>query len=127
MDIIVGVIGIIAALLLLALAGVALFVAGCILVFVVFPGLPLILGLVGCVFLWISGHSNWGVIVLVAGGFLWPPWYVLVTPLLQRLAPDFGHLFDPDIPMGGGGYSGPPGTKAIYDKDGHVTGYVDKE
>jgi len=70
---------------------------------------PLVLGIAGAVLLWRAGHDNLGVIAAALG-------IVGEVILLRRLP--------------GSGDSGPSwyeGKAKIYDKDGNVTGYHDRQ
>ncbi|MDQ3776298.1 MAG: hypothetical protein M3461_19040 [Pseudomonadota bacterium] len=69
--------------------------------------LPTIAGIWGAIWLWKHGHDNWAIIVGIAGLVLqgkWPGWSTDTS-----------------------GYHWTRGKNTVYDKNGNVKGYIDKD
>ena len=91
-------------------------VIGYMFLFLLWRILPLIFGVSGGVWLWKYGHDNLGIIIGISGFILFFWWndYLDTRPI---------KLKDGDY---GGGFS-TYDKKAVYDKDGNVKGYIDKD
>ncbi|MGH8564531.1 MAG: hypothetical protein ACREXW_10770 [Gammaproteobacteria bacterium] len=91
--------------------------------------LPLALGIAAGIWLWKSGHDNWGIAVGIIGivlnnSVLWSE-----SPIAKLIDWLIDFPINIGLPKGGAdSYSSWKDNKnAIYDKNGNVTGYVDKE
>jgi hypothetical protein len=65
-----------------------------------------------------SGIDNWGVIVVIIGLLIEALWWNSDFPNM---------VFGPDEGSGDYSDSKPSNSKTIYDKDGKITGYMEKD
>ena len=116
-------------LIIILLIGAA--AAGAAVVALMFAGIivltcfDLIFSIGGGILLWRSGHDNIGIVLIIAGLFFH---FAVWLRFVDFLEAKWRQWFPPrQTPIDWDAPSRPFGTKAIYDRDGHVTGYVDKD